>query len=282
MTDSLLLNSIFEVIQNYEKEHQNRLVEAEKTIRVLEEENHRLQLELGKGTTLLDEVTDEMLKKRLLALGTAPLDTIIREAGVVFEDRLRQIAGVSGLYGLDLVEAVLAPGKGKLVFSKHQGEQQGVHSLYRGAMQFIRNPPMHKLIEYQASQAQTLIRLIDALLQLLAEVKSDEDDNVKLEDVRHMLRRRPIPEAQSIFYQTVYKAGDKGATLADIAAQLNMSKTQVAGVLGALGVRINGTNGLENKGGLQIIVDISRLNSGEYLYRLKPILRKALELEKIV
>ena len=46
--------------------------------------------------------------------------------------------------------------------------------LYRGAMQFIRNPPMHKLVEYKEETARLLLRLIDSLLQLLseAEIKS--------------------------------------------------------------------------------------------------------------
>ncbi|MBN1935729.1 MAG: hypothetical protein JW934_13760 [Anaerolineae bacterium] len=63
-----------------------------------------------------------------------------------------------------------------LIFSSHSGEQDGVRVLYRGAMQFIRNPPMHKLIEYPENTARLLIRLVDSLLQLLSEAKLRQSD----------------------------------------------------------------------------------------------------------
>ena len=97
---------------------------------------------------------------------------MIREAGVVLEDRLRAMGKAgSDLEGVRLVDALLTPGKGRLMFSRHTGEQDGVRMLYRGAMQFIRNPPMHKLIEYPEDTARLFIRLIDSLLQLLSEAE---------------------------------------------------------------------------------------------------------------
>ncbi|MEO7908219.1 MAG: TIGR02391 family protein [Roseiflexaceae bacterium] len=288
---SQLLNALIQVINDFEERTQDKLRIAEEKVVVLEAENQRLRHEVEKETTLTEEVTDEVLQKRLISLGSSPLDTLIRESGVVFEDRLRKAAGDAGnsLTGVQLVDAVLAPEKGVLVFSKHPGEQQGVHMLYRGAMQFIRNPPMHNIIEYQAGTAQILIRLIDSLLKLLAEarLKNEEttntrEDELLLADVRRMLVRRPIPYHQMMFYKALYGAGETGVTGSDLAKHLNKSRPQLAGVLGALGLRVNGTEGLENKGGLQIIVTISRSRSGDYLYRMKPILRKALEQEKVV
>ena len=118
------------------------------------------------------EINDLELKKRLSKLGSPHLDTLIREAGVVLEDRLRAMGKAgSDLEGVKLVDALLSPDKKKLVFSSHSGEQEGVWMLYRGAMQFIRNPPMHKLIEYRANTARLFIRLVDSLLQLLSEAE---------------------------------------------------------------------------------------------------------------
>jgi hypothetical protein len=163
-------------INKYETYWQQNLLEAEKRVKALEQDNRNLREELQKASSILDEITDAVLKKRiepLFKLPSLPLDMIIRDASVVLEDRLRSVGIVgSDLEGVRLVDDLLTPSTGKLIFSSHAGEQEGVRILYRGAMQFIRNPPMHKLIEYPVDTARLLIRLIDALLQLLTEAKS--------------------------------------------------------------------------------------------------------------
>ena len=115
-------------------------------------------------------IKDEILRNRLRRLKSAPLDTIIREAGVVLEDRIRQVANEldQSLHGVALVDAVMMPGKAKIEFSSHPGEQDGARMLYRGAMQFIRNPAMHKMIDYQENEAELFLQVIDSLLQLLS------------------------------------------------------------------------------------------------------------------
>jgi len=163
-------DSILEILREYERHWQERLWSLENQVEALERENENLREKVDKGGSILHEIVDDVLKKRLSRLGSPPLDTIIREAGVVLEDRLRAVGGVdSQLHGVDLVDAALAPGRGTLLFSTHPGEQDGVRMLYRGAMQFIRNPPMHRLIDYHESTAELFIRLIDSLLQLLSE-----------------------------------------------------------------------------------------------------------------
>jgi hypothetical protein len=97
-----------------------------------------------------------------------------------------------------------------------------------------------------------------------------------------MLTRRPVPEAQRLLYRALYAAAEKGISGKELPAAIERTRSQLAGVLGALGVRINGTEGLENKGSVKIIFEIDRLENGDYLYRIKPILRKALELEHLV
>ena len=168
---------ILQVLQEYETSWQERLKEAENRATSAEQDNRELREKLSQSNSALREITDDVLKKRIGTLLDSPLDTMIREAGVVLEDRLREI-GEAGydLEGVRLVDAVLNPKKGTLVFSSHTGEQDGVRMLYRGAMQFIRNPPMHKLIEYPENTALLLVRLVDSLLQLLSEAELRQAD----------------------------------------------------------------------------------------------------------
>jgi len=278
-----LTNKIFRAIQEYETDWQQRLQEFERRVKSLEQENDKLRKELEKGLSNSDEIIDEALKKRLSRLGSPPLDTLIREAGVVLEDRLRTTSGAdSNLHGKDLVEAVLGPGKGMLIFSSHPGEQDGVRMLYRGAMQFIRNPPMHKLVEYPESTARLFIRLIDSLLQLLSEIEPRQRGEVTVDDIRRVLTRRRLPNGQLALYNALYSAGEHGLSSSDLAVAMNRSRDQISGVLGALGRRINNTEGLEGKGGIQVILDISEGDDGDWRYCMRPILRQALEAENIV
>ncbi|MBU0495126.1 MAG: TIGR02391 family protein [Chloroflexi bacterium] len=173
MTEASLLKRLGQIAEDYEREWQEKLQGYERRIEVLEQENKELRQELELRLAPLGEISDETLRSRLARLGSAPLDTVIREAGVVLEDRLRTVGKAdSTLHGTQLVDAVLNPETGTLRFSSHRGEQDGVRMLYRGAMQFARNPPMHRLIEYPEDTARLFIRLIDALLQLLSDAEN--------------------------------------------------------------------------------------------------------------
>ena len=283
MAGSRLFDAFFKVIRDYETETEQKLNEAHARIQALENQVVALRQEVERTPTLLEDVTDEVLQKRLSSLTNSPFDTIIREAGVVLENRLREVAGQAGVgqHGVGLVDAALKPGRGALQFSEHNAEQEGVFLLYRGAMQFIRNPPMHNLIEYQSSSAQILLRLIDNLLRLLAEKQVQSADEIDINDIKRMLKRLPIPDGQKELYRLLYQAGNTGLTNIQLAEQMGRSRLQFAGVLGALGNRINGTEGLQNKGGLLIILDINRLNS-DWHYKMKPVLRKVLEVEQLI
>jgi hypothetical protein len=232
------------------------------------------------GYSFFNSVEHPILKERLSRLSNAPLDTIIREAGVIFESSLRSAGNLnSGQFGVRLVDELLEPG-GKLVFSSHGGEQQGIQYLFRGAMQFIRNPPMHKIIDYPESVAKQYIRLIDALLLLLDQATHVEE--VTVDDIRVMLRRKRIAPGQLDLYRALYEAGSKGLVSNDLALAINKTPQQLSGVLGALGRRINQTKRLEDKGGTLIVFEVTETNDGGWLYVMRPVLRKALELEGIV
>jgi hypothetical protein len=168
---------IIQVLEHYDRTWQHRLDESETTRSKLQEEIDNLRKEIEnlrkereRRTQPHSGIVDETLRSRLVPLGSSPLDTLIREAGVVLEDRLRTHARAGSTnFGKSLVDEVLNPRNGTLVFSSHEGEREGVYMLFRGAMQFIRNPPMHRLIEYHEDTAALFIRLIDSLLSLLAE-----------------------------------------------------------------------------------------------------------------
>jgi len=233
--------------------------------------------------SFLDEILDAGLRKRLSRLGSAPLDTVIREAGVVLENRLRAVGGVDSTeHGAGLVDAVLSSEKGTLIFSSHTGEQKGVWMLYRGAMQFVRNPPMHRLIDYPKDVARLFIRLIDTLLQLLSELEPRQRGAAMVADIRRMLTRISISRGQQALYKALYQASEQGLSAAELATAMGRSRSQFAGVLGALGRRINGTEGLEGKGGIEVVLDISATDDGDWHYRMRSILREALEAENIV
>jgi len=304
MADSELTDRLLQMVQEYERECEQKLQVAKAETAQLREQlsqlnddhkatrdalaraHHdliRAQKELEKPASNAYRMADEALAARLSKLGSVPADTMMREAGVVLEDRLRSAGGArSSLHGVKLVDAVLTPGKEKLSFSAHPAEQDGVRMLFRGAMQFIRNPPMHKLIEYREGRAQLLIRLIDSLLQLLKEGEPPETDAVTVADVRRMLTRRPVSEGQHALYRVLCTAGDEGIVLSDLAKAIDRSPRQLGGILGALGRRISTTKGLEGKGATEVVINYSKTDKGEWVYTIRPVLRKALEAEGIV
>jgi len=67
-----------------------------------------------------------------------------------------------------------------------------------------------------------------------------------------------------------------------LAETMRITSQQLSGVLGALGNRINNTEGLEDKGATLIVFDIRELDNGEWLYVMRPILQKALEDEGLI
>jgi len=149
-------------------------------------------------------------------------------------------------------------------------------ALERGALQFIRNPPMHKLVEYTDETTVHLVRLIDSLLQLLSE--GVPRGQVSVADVRRMLSRRPVPYGQRQLYEVLAAAGDEGLAKDELGDAMGRSRRQVSGVFGALGNRITNTEGLEGKG-IGAVLAISRNTQGEWHYRMRPVLRQALEEE---
>lgn len=230
--------------------------------------------------SILNEIHHPALKARVERLTSAPLDTVIREAGVTFEHYIRnKVDPNGGRYGVELIDFALKSGD-KLVFSSHGGEQQGIYYLFRGAMQFIRNPPMHKIIDYPESMAQQFLRLIDSLMILLD--RAAMAGEITVDDIRYVLKQKPIRPNHLVLLRTLCQAGVDGISAKKLAEAMKMTPSQLSGVLGSLGSRINHTEGLEDKGGILVVTNIEEQSDGEWLYTIRPILQRALEAEGLV
>ena len=92
MPESPLTDSILQVFRDYEEAWNTKLREKTERITQLEKQIIQLENELLDAVKQ-DDVIDEALKERLSKIKSAPLDTTIREAGVVLEDRLRMAGG---------------------------------------------------------------------------------------------------------------------------------------------------------------------------------------------
>ncbi len=100
------------------------------------------------------------------------------------------------------------------------------------------------------------------------------------EDFQRLLTRIPVPEGQRQLYKALYDAGAKGLTHAELIAVMGRRDMQdLAGVLGALGRRVNGTPGYgeENQPGTNMVIDWEPLPEGKWRLRLKPEMRAVLE-----
>lgn len=275
-----LTEQIQTILNQYEEEHERERNEYEDRIFSLEAEIKTLSERDIHSVPLDRLVADPQLRERLSRLGDSPpLDTVIREAGVVLENRIKTIGEVPKAYGSRMIESLMDPKNGTLIFSDNPNEQGGVLNLYLGALQFIRNPPMHKLIEYPEHTARILIKLVDALLQLLEEANPKKE--ISLAAVRHLLTRIRVPNGQIALYKALYDAGETGLTNTELVEIIGKTRQGLAGVLGALGNRINKTPGFESQGNINAVFDITPASYGDYRYKMRPILKEALEIEGI-
>lgn len=99
------------------------------------------------------------------------------------------------------------------------------------------------------------------------------------EVIRRVLARIPVPNGPRAVFQAIWDAGEKGLSFADLATVTHRTKREMLGVLGALGKRVNRTQGaaaLRSRPiGIVLFFDIWK-QQGEWWYRLKPAFREAL------
>jgi hypothetical protein len=100
-------------------------------------------------------------------------------------------------------------------------------------------------------------------------------DTVKL--IVRVVSRAFIPRAQFIVYATLLEAGVQGVSMKVLLDRIRISGAQLAGVMGALGRRVNTTEGLgDSQPGTGLLMDW-RMVDGITHYTMRPELREALE-----
>ena len=90
--------------------------------------------------------------------------------------------------------------------------------------------------------------------------------------IRAVLERIPIPRGQARLYRCLARAGSDGMSQQELADCNQVTRQQLAGVLGALGHRINATPGVtvpEGRSPIEFFLQISE-EDGEWRYILRP------------
>lgn len=92
----------------------------------------------------------------------------VRTACVLLEEELRNKMN-SEQYGIRLVDGAFDPGKGPLALHIGNSKQErlGLHDIYRGAFRLFRNPVAHGAVQYDATEAKSVLGFINLLLLIL-------------------------------------------------------------------------------------------------------------------
>ena len=122
---------------------------------------------------------DSEIKTRCLPIlgagGSDPRlwDSAVRTVGVVLEERLRDVGGItdSARIGRDLVNDVFG-NRGTLAGKFPQdSERQGYRDLYAGLVGTLRNPYAHRLIDPTPEDGGVIIVFVDLLLKRLEDLR---------------------------------------------------------------------------------------------------------------
>ena len=93
-----------------------------------------------------------------------PYRNAVKEALLTLEERMRTKLNVDeSIHGVDLVSEAQ---KQEIFNRNNKGEQEGLQLLYRGAFQWLRNPPGHRKIEYSKEDAVKIVLFSDYLIRL--------------------------------------------------------------------------------------------------------------------
>ena len=117
---------------------------------------------------------DPELAERCQSLFPAKVEAAVREAFLVVEARLRDVMEASieegeAPTGMALISEALRPNGGILTDeSLPPSEREGLHHLFRGAFQYVRNPRAHRFVDEKDPQrAIEFVYLADLLLRCL-------------------------------------------------------------------------------------------------------------------
>jgi Protein of unknown function (Hypoth_ymh) len=118
---------------------------------------------------------DDALKKRclrMLGAGAADptlWDSAVRTAGVILEERLRDVGNVAdrNLIGRDLVNKVFGQSGSLAHKFTVSGERDGYRDLFAGVVGVIRNPSAHRLIDPTPEEGGATLVFVNLLLKKL-------------------------------------------------------------------------------------------------------------------
>ena len=95
--------------------------------------------------------------------------------------------------------------------------------------------------------------------------------------ITRILTRRFLPLGQMLLYRVLYQAGDRGLSYQELCQGTGMSQNEMNGVLGALGNRINKTEGLSaGQDGIGLLLRWDQIDEVS-VYFMRPELHAAIE-----
>jgi hypothetical protein len=171
-----------------------------------------------------------------------------------------------------------------------------VESLHK--FRFIGNEATHELQIPTELELRRAIEVIEDLLNFLYELDykarvffngeqlpSNASIHPSSKVIKVLIERQPsIPKGQIELYKFLYLALPEGLSLSDLAQKMDRTEQQIYGVLGALGRRVNNTDGIKGNPGVNYVLEfVKNINSGEdqtWGWKMRPELRKVLEAEK--
>jgi hypothetical protein len=115
---------------------------------------------------------------------------------------------------------------------------------------------------------------------LYQQIFEELSDNNSGEDMlfglfKLVLERRPLGENPEKLIRKLYLSKNR-VSMPELAKELNLTSQQISGVLGALGRRINNTQGIDTENGIGFLFDI-RNDKGIWHYTLTDEFRKFLD-----
>ncbi|HKY54635.1 MAG TPA: DUF4145 domain-containing protein [Anaerolineales bacterium] len=171
-----------------------------------------------------------------------------------------------------------------------------VESLHK--FRFIGNDATHELQIPTEAELRRAIEVIEDLLNFLyeldykARVFFDGDQlspnksiHPTVHTIKTIIERQPsIPTGQKELYKIMYSAYPNALTLSEMAQKMQRTEQQIYGVLGALGRRVNNTDGIKGTPGVNYVFEfVSNVHSNEnqtWGWKMRPELKKVLETEK--
>jgi hypothetical protein len=171
-----------------------------------------------------------------------------------------------------------------------------VESLHK--FRFIGNEATHELQIPTELELRRAIEVIEDLLNFLYELDykariffdgdqppSSTSIHPTAKTIKKLIERQPsIPQGQKELYKFLYLAFPEGLSLGDLAQRMERTEQQIYGVLGALGRRVNNTDGIKGNPGVNYVLEfVKNINSGEdqtWGWKMRLELKKVLETEK--